>query len=107
MHRDLKPENILFDGDTALVCDWGQACEWRRGQTRNHYACGTDGYKAPELFYQTPYEGPELDVWGLGCILFGAHSLPDAFVLTPRLSNGREAHAIRRRPATAKHLLRR
>ena len=71
VHRDLKPENVLFDGDTALVCDWGQACEWRKGQTRSYFACGTDGYKPPELHFQTPYEGPELDVWGLGVIVFG------------------------------------
>ncbi len=72
MHRDLKPENVLFDGETALVCDWGQAIEWRRGVTRSHFACGTDGYKAPELHHHLPYEGPLLDVWSLGAILYGA-----------------------------------
>ena len=73
-HRDLKPGNVLFYGpDTnhLKLCDFGFAKRCR-GQ-RLHTICGTPIYMSPELTLgesKKGYEGPMVDMWALGCLLY-------------------------------------
>ncbi|XP_047410231.1 sperm motility kinase 2B-like [Sciurus carolinensis] len=70
VHRDLKPENIMLDarGDIKLV-DFGAATRFRPGQKLRRF-WGTLPYLAPETVVREEYEGPPVDVWSLGVILY-------------------------------------
>ncbi|KAF5404931.1 Non-specific serine/threonine protein kinase [Paragonimus heterotremus] len=70
IHRDLKMENLLLDSDLNIkLADFGFANEYQVGKKLNTF-CGSPPYAAPELFRGKEYEGPEVDVWSLGVILF-------------------------------------
>ncbi len=70
IHRDIKPENILLDKNyTVKVCDFGWSTDI--DQIRNTF-CGTHEYMAPEIFQYGKY-GKEVDVWGLGVLLYELH----------------------------------
>merc|ERR1712232_146660 len=79
VHRDLKPENIFMDAKcNAKVGDFGLSANWRAGIVLTD-SCGSPNYAAPELLQkQCQYEGPEVDIWALGCILYAllCSSLP-------------------------------
>jgi eukaryotic-like serine/threonine-protein kinase len=74
VHRDIKPENILFEGERALVCDFGVA--------RAIIQAGGDSLSSSGLMVGTPeYMSPEqasgardidgrADVYALGCVLY-------------------------------------
>lgn len=74
VHRDIKPENILFEGERALVCDFGVA--------RAIVQAGGDSLSSSGLMVGTPeYMSPEqasgardidgrADVYALGCVLY-------------------------------------
>ncbi|KAJ1416197.1 kinase-like domain-containing protein [Ochromonadaceae sp. CCMP2298] len=86
VHRDIKAENVLCNvsdtGEiTVKLADFGLAAvlsDKKRKTTSNvnkmkafkglKERCGTNGYIAPEVFSQA--YGPQVDVWGLGCVLF-------------------------------------
>ncbi|ORX48135.1 Pkinase-domain-containing protein [Piromyces finnis] len=71
-HRDLKPENILIDANGNLkISDFGLATLFKyKGVTRRlTSACGTPPYVAPEI-HCMDYEGPPVDIWSSGIILF-------------------------------------
>jgi len=76
VHRDLKPANILFYGECHLkLCDFGFALACRDGE-RLHTICGTPVYMAPELtkstrgMHKRGYQGPPVDVWAFGCLVY-------------------------------------
>ncbi|XP_047410254.1 sperm motility kinase 2B-like [Sciurus carolinensis] len=78
VHRDLKPENILLDARGRIkLIDFGAATRFRAGQKVRRF-WGTVPYLAPETILQEEYEGPPVDVWSLGVILYFmlTHTLP-------------------------------
>ena len=70
IHRDLKPENLLLDETKQIhIIDFGF------GNTFNPHGlldtfCGSKYYAAPEMILGKRYEGPEVDIWSLGVILY-------------------------------------
>jgi len=70
-HRDLKLENIFLDESksSVIVGDWGFATPWRTDVLLSE-RCGTLFYLPPEMLTGAGYNGPEVDMWSLGVLLY-------------------------------------
>ena len=62
---------------TVRICDFGFGKFCERQQVLNTY-CGSPFYAAPEMVTATPYQGPPVDMWSCGVILYAmlAGTLP-------------------------------
>lgn len=95
VHRDLKTENLLLDASMNIkLADFGFGNFYNAGEPLSTW-CGSPPYAAPEVFEGKEYEGPQLDIWSLGVVLyvlvcgslpFDAPSLP---ALRQRVTEGR------------------
>jgi tRNA A-37 threonylcarbamoyl transferase component Bud32 len=86
IHRDLKPENILLGAyGEVYVADWGLSRPLDEDDgnrlTLEGEAIGTLYYMAPEQACgELEEQGPGLDVWALGVILYELLTLERPFV---------------------------
>uniref|UniRef100_A0A3B3US77 non-specific serine/threonine protein kinase n=1 Tax=Poecilia latipinna TaxID=48699 RepID=A0A3B3US77_9TELE len=94
VHRDLKTENLLLDANMNIKLAFGFGNFYNAGEPLSTW-CGSPPYAAPEVFEGKEYEGPQLDIWSLGVVLyvlvcgslpFDAPSLP---ALRQRVTEGR------------------
>eukprot|EP00601_Ochromonadales_sp_CCMP2298_P013561 CAMPEP_0173250052 /NCGR_PEP_ID=MMETSP1142-20121109/19374_1 /TAXON_ID=483371 /ORGANISM="non described non described, Strain CCMP2298" /LENGTH=494 /DNA_ID=CAMNT_0014182775 /DNA_START=60 /DNA_END=1544 /DNA_ORIENTATION=- len=82
-HRDIKPENILIESSTEVgrglkLADFGSCRGIYSKQPYTEYI-STRWYRAPECLLTDGYYGPEMDMWGAGCVMFEITSLYPLF----------------------------
>lgn len=68
-HRDIKPENILVSGELLKLADLGSVQDCLSAPPFTEYI-STRWYRAPECLLTDGYYGKEMDIWGVGCVMF-------------------------------------
>ncbi|KAJ0412468.1 hypothetical protein ATCC90586_005488 [Pythium insidiosum] len=93
-HRDIKPENILVDDHSKLkLADFGSCRGIYSKQPYTEYI-STRWYRAPECLLTDGYYGPEMDMWGAGCVFFEITSLYPLFPGANELDQIHRIHKI-------------
>ena len=105
VHRDIKPANILVDksGRLLKLADFGSC----RGLSENlPFTDNVRGsqvsrwYRPPEMLLTCGMYGPEVDVWGAGCIMFELTTLYPLFPGTDETDQVTRIHGILGTPKT-------
>jgi serine/threonine protein kinase len=95
IHRDIKPDNLVLTerdikSSTCQVklIDFGMSVHVPEGSPRPKDACGTLGYRAPDVGRSLEYD-MKADIWSLGCLtyalLFGQFPFDDRAYLADDL----------------------
>jgi serine/threonine protein kinase len=85
MHGDLKPANILVYADGSIaVADFGSVVPFPEAGSKHatEFSVTTANYESPEMRHKRPFDHT-IDMWGLGCILFGLFYQSPYLVKTP------------------------
>ena len=70
IHRDIKLDNILIDlHNNIKICDFGVGKNYTNNE-KFMEQCGTPAYIAPEILKNEGYEGPPVDIWSSGVVLY-------------------------------------
>ena len=70
VHRDIKLDNVLIDlNNNIKICDFGVGKIIHEGEILTDQ-CGTPAYIAPEILENKGYEGPPVDLWSSGVVLY-------------------------------------
>mmetsp|Transcript_21717 Transcript_21717/g.65024 ORF Transcript_21717/g.65024 Transcript_21717/m.65024 type:complete len:483 (-) Transcript_21717:139-1587(-) len=104
-HRDIKPENILIENKSDLgrglkLADFGSCRGIYSKQPYTEYI-STRWYRAPECLLTDGYYGPEMDLWGAGCVFFEITSLYPLFPGTNELDQINRIHKVLGTPSIA------
>ena len=94
-HRDIKPENILVDttGRRLKLADFG-SCRGINGVPPFTEYISTRWYRPPECLLTCGVYGPEMDIWGAGCILFELTTLYPLFPGTDEADQINRIHRV-------------
>lgn len=96
VHRDVKPANLLVDRKGFVyLADFGIAVVDRHKVAAGSQILGSWAYMAPERFTASSEDGPAVDVYALGCVLYYALTGEPPFA-------GRELEELRRAHRHAK-----
>jgi renal tumor antigen len=98
-HRDIKPENILIENTSEMgrglkLADFGSCRGIYSKQPYTEYI-STRWYRAPECLLTDGYYGPEMDLWGAGCVFFEITSLYPLFPGTNELDQINRIHKVK------------
>jgi serine/threonine-protein kinase SIK3 len=70
VHRDIKVENLLLDNHWRIkLADFGFSTMFKDNELLDTW-CGSPPYCSPELFLAQLYDGPKVDIWSLGVVLY-------------------------------------
>ncbi|OBS57161.1 hypothetical protein A6R68_11714, partial [Neotoma lepida] len=70
IHRDLKPDNIMVDQNGKVkIIDFGLGTQIKPGEKLT-VIFGSYYFSAPELFLDKVHDGPKVDIWALGVVLY-------------------------------------
>ena len=97
-HRDIKPENILIESSTDVgrglkLADFGSCRGIYSKQPYTEYI-STRWYRAPECLLTNGYYGPEMDLWGAGCVMFEITSLYPLFPGVDEVDQATRIHKV-------------
>ena len=88
-HRDIKPENLLVADALLKLADFG-SCRGIHSKKPYTEYISTRWYRAPECLLTDGYYGSEMDIWGIGCVMF------ETLALFPLFPGSNEADQIER-----------
>ncbi|KAF5276849.1 hypothetical protein FQA39_LY06401 [Lamprigera yunnana] len=70
LHRDMSLSNLLLTKNMQIkIADFGLATQLSGPDEKHMTLCGTPNFISPEVVSRGQH-GLEVDVWGLGCLLF-------------------------------------